>query len=407
VNYVPEAPVVPVLAVALLSNPKVEKRFVCGRSAYYRILEIRFGRRKMVEERRQHQRRVPNAPLFISLDDSKSGLLLDLCEGGLAVASLVPRNLDEVVSLAFDLPHGVGRVETQARIAWTRDAGHLTGVHFVDLDQDSQQQLTEWISAGANFTAAADQPAEPVFVTRSSYAQVDPILQESRDKASAVQPTTLFPATTEPEPEKSEPVEAGGRERGIKSRYTMELFLAVVLLSWALVFLGYQMGSTGASRQTREVTAAPKGTETPARADLASVGDLSTLAPASTIPPTPAAATARTPVRTAIQPSATPPASKPTSTPTLASKSILIPGTTSMDSGVVLQVGAMKLEDNASAMAQDLRKRRFPAVVFRHGNDTLYRVAVGPYSDADAMAKVKEQLEKQGFKPLRQRWARE
>jgi cell division septation protein DedD len=362
----------------------------------------------MVEERRQHQRLVPNAPLFISLDDSKSGLLLDLCEGGLAVASLVPRNLDEVVSLAFDLPQGVGRVETQARIAWTRDAGHLTGVHFVDLDQDSQRQLTEWISAEANFTAAADQePAEPVFVTRSSYAQVDPILQESRDMASAVPPTTLFPATIEPEPEKSEPVEAGGRERGIKSRYTMELFLAVVLLSWALVFLGYQMGSAGARRQTREVTAAPKGTETSARADLAPVGDLSTLAPASTIPPTPAAATTRTPVRTSIQAPATTPASKPTSTPTLASKSILIPGTSSMDSGVVLQVGAMKLEDNASAMAQDLWKRRFPAVVFRHGNDNLYRVAVGPYSDADAMAKVKEQLEKQGFKPLRQRWARE
>jgi hypothetical protein len=187
----------------------------------------------MVEERRQHQRLVPNAPLFISLDDSKSGLLLDLCEGGLAVASLVPRNLDEVVSLAFDLPQGVGRVETQARIAWTRDAGHLTGVHFVDLDQDSQRQLTEWISAEANFTAAADQePAEPVFVTRSSYAQVDPILQESRDMASAVPPTTLFPATIEPEPEKSEPVEAGGRERGIKSRYGRCVVVVGAGFSW-------------------------------------------------------------------------------------------------------------------------------------------------------------------------------
>jgi cell division septation protein DedD len=78
-----------------------------------------------------------------------------------------------------------------------------------------------------------------------------------------------------------------------------------------------------------------------------------------------------------------------------------------MDSGLVLQVGAMKLEDNASALAQDLRKKKFPAMVFRHGNDKLYRVAVGPYSDADSTAKVKEQLEKQGFKPLLQRWAGE
>jgi len=78
-----------------------------------------------------------------------------------------------------------------------------------------------------------------------------------------------------------------------------------------------------------------------------------------------------------------------------------------MDSGMVLQVGAMKLEDNAAAMAQELRKRKFPAMVFRRGNDKLYRVAVGPYSDTDSTAKVKEQLEKQGFKPLMQRWAGE
>jgi cell division septation protein DedD len=70
-------------------------------------------------------------------------------------------------------------------------------------------------------------------------------------------------------------------------------------------------------------------------------------------------------------------------------------------------VGAMKLEDNAAAMAQELRKKRFPAVVFRHGSDRLYRVAVGPYSDADSTAKVKGQLEKEGFKPLLQRWAKE
>jgi cell division septation protein DedD len=79
----------------------------------------------------------------------------------------------------------------------------------------------------------------------------------------------------------------------------------------------------------------------------------------------------------------------------------------SMDSGVILQVGAMRLEDNATALARDLRKRNFPAVVFRHGNEKLYRVAVGPYSDADTSGKIKEQLEKQGFKPFVQRWVRD
>src|SRR6202035_2479105 len=110
---------VPVLGVALLSNSGLERKRDCRHPAYYRILEISSWKKEMVEERRQHQRLVPNAPLFVSMDDSKSGLLLDLCPGGLAMASLVPRNLDEVVSLAFDLPENVGHIEAKAAIAWT------------------------------------------------------------------------------------------------------------------------------------------------------------------------------------------------------------------------------------------------------------------------------------------------
>ncbi len=342
----------------------------------------------MVEERRQHQRLVPNAPLFISLDDSKSGLLLDLCEGGLAVASLVPRSLDEVVSLAFDLPESVGRIEAKAKIAWTRDSGHLTGVHFVDLDDASHQQLSEWISTGTNLRLAPLQEAvEPVIVTRSTYAQVDAIPEDMPAKAAVDLRESMREAEsvveTGRERAKPEPSLTVGREHAGKSRYSLELFLAVVVLSCALIFLGYQMGSSGASRQSREVTSAPKVTEASSKPEVASAAALPE--PAAT----PAPASARTTART--------PAPMRTAAPT----------GPSMDSGVVLQVGAMKVEDNAAAMAQELRKKKFPAVVFRHGNDKLYRVAVGPYSNTDSTAKVKEQLEKEGFKPLLQRWAKE
>jgi len=345
----------------------------------------------MVEERRQHQRLVPNAPLFIALDDSKNGLLLDLCEGGLAVASLVPRSLDDVVALAFDLPEGVGQIQAKAKIAWTRDSGHLTGVHFLELDEASQQQLSEWISAGTDLRLAPlPEAIEPVVVTRSTYAQVDPIPRDTGDKATADSIRSLF--MTQPASEgqldaaKSESSVPFGRERTGKARYSVELFVAVVVLSWALVFLGYQMGSTGASRQSREVTTAAKEAEATSKPELASAGSLpATAVPAPSLVPAPA----RTPKRAA------------------APANVAAPAATSKDSGVVLQVGAMKLEDNAAAMAQELRKKKFPAVVFRHGSDRLYRVAVGPYSDADSTAKVKEQLEKEGFKPLLQRWAKE
>ena len=106
-------------------------------------------------------------------------------KAGLAVASLVPRNLDDVVSLAFDLPEGVGHIEAKAQIAWTRDSGHLTGVRFMDLDEVSQQQLSEWIAAGTNLRpAGSEELDEPVIVTRSTYAQVDAIRREVRNANS-------------------------------------------------------------------------------------------------------------------------------------------------------------------------------------------------------------------------------
>jgi SPOR domain/PilZ domain len=322
----------------------------------------------MVEDRRQHTRLIPTSPLFVSLDDCKSGLLLDVCEGGLAVATVLPRNTDEVISLSFDLPEGTGHIQAKAEIAWTRDLGHLTGVRFVELDEASRQQLGEWICARAGQRpAVSEEPVEPVFVTRSTYAQVDSIPQENRDKGAAEERSSMVPLQLAGEPEATQPTilsETGLSGSG-KSRHTFELVLAVVLLTWALVYLGFQMGSTGVSRQSKELGTPPKASEASSQALVSSVE-------ASPAPERPAS-------------------------------SALTVG----DSGVVLQVGAMKLEDNADALAQELQKKNFPAFVFRHGGDRLYRVAIGPYSDAKETLKVKDNLEKQGFQPILRSWVPE
>jgi cell division septation protein DedD len=337
------------------------------------------GREKMVEERRQHQRLVPNAPLFVSLDESKSGLLLDLCEGGLSVASLLPRSLDEIVSVSFDLPEGIGRIEAKAKITWTRDAGHLTGVRFIEVGGQAQYWLNEWISTGTDLRLAPiAEAAEPVLVARSTFAQVDPISAQVPDQSSADLRASLPEAPivgVAQSGTSSHPVATAEPGRKGKSRYAIELFLAILGLSWALVFLGYRMGVTGASRQMQEVTAAPRLAEAVPSPELASATGA------------PAEKPMLTPVRTPV-PVPSPASAKP-----------------AMDSGVVLQVGAMKLENHAATLARDLRRKKFPAVVFRNGSDKLYRVAVGPYSDADSTGKVKQQLEKQGFKPMLQHWA--
>jgi cell division septation protein DedD len=341
----------------------------------------------MLQERRHHPRLTPSCPLVVSLHDSGPGLLLDVCEGGVALATVVPKNLDDIISLSFELPEGKGHIQATAEIAWTRDSGHLTGVRFMDLAHTSRRQLEEWISAGAGATAVAvadsAEPEEPqsAAFTETLEPRVEEAVSPARDEEpvrdeekgkdqtvvhlrAAITPTLLAGgAASEP----AGPRLDAGLGYDAAPRYPIRLFLAVMLLSWALVFLGYRMGSSEISTQAKEATAP------------ASQPDV--VSKALVTPPTAVEASS----------SATSPASNSAAW---------------TDPGVVFQVGAMKEESNADALAEALQKKNLPAFVFRRGSDRLYKVAVGPYTDAEAEStvKIKDDLQKQGFQPILKRW---
>ena len=66
----------------------------------------------------------------------------------------------------------------------------------------------------------------------------------------------------------------------------------------------------------------------------------------------------------------------------------------------LLQVAALRVESEAIAVANDLRKKRFPAYVQTPQGDKYYRVQVGPYTDQKAMQTAKKGLETAGFKAI-------
>lgn len=73
------------------------------------------------------------------------------------------------------------------------------------------------------------------------------------------------------------------------------------------------------------------------------------------------------------------------------------------DAGFILQVAVMKEEKDAISFADLLRQKGFPAYVFKPASAKLYRVLVGPYSDADSAVKVEEELRKEGFDAIRRK----
>jgi cell division septation protein DedD len=66
----------------------------------------------------------------------------------------------------------------------------------------------------------------------------------------------------------------------------------------------------------------------------------------------------------------------------------------------LLQVAALRAESEAIVVANDLRKKKFPAFVQSPQGDRYYRVQVGPYTDQKAMQAAKKGLETAGFKAI-------
>ncbi|MFZ0415456.1 MAG: SPOR domain-containing protein, partial [Candidatus Acidiferrales bacterium] len=67
---------------------------------------------------------------------------------------------------------------------------------------------------------------------------------------------------------------------------------------------------------------------------------------------------------------------------------------------IVLQVGALRSESDALAMADALQQKGFPAFVIVPTTDSFYRVQVGPFLSQTVGDRAKESLQREGFKAI-------
>ncbi len=116
----------------------------------------------LLSRERRRAFRVPvQAPVEITLPDTRKvdGILLDLSETGMDVLTAEPQITDSLLSCHFQLPDGALEVEARGQVAWANPNGQ-TGVHFLDLPENTLAGLKKWVKAAAN-TAGAD-PDEAV-----------------------------------------------------------------------------------------------------------------------------------------------------------------------------------------------------------------------------------------------------
>ena len=83
------------------------------------------------------------------------------------------------------------------------------------------------------------------------------------------------------------------------------------------------------------------------------------------------------------------------------SKSVAVSYNTTIPAGsYVLQVAAMRQNADATAVANSLRLKHFPAFVINPTTDKYYHVQVGPYHDMKSADAAKKGLESAGFKAI-------
>ena len=180
----------------------------------------------MFPDRRQYPRLVPGSTLLVHAD-KYTGLLSNLCEGGLAVHSRFPNTEGTLFFLTVELPGSNSMMRVRAQTAWTSDSENKTGLRFVHLTDASRQQLREWMSARSTTTM---KEVPPSCITSQWRPQFN--LAEVRRHLSAR-------------------VELEAPRRNDALLRLTGLVLAAATLCLFFIFRGYYLGSGKRHPQTR------------------------------------------------------------------------------------------------------------------------------------------------------------
>jgi hypothetical protein len=314
----------------------------------------------MKNDRRQHPRLVMNSPVLVSLGIFPVGLLFDLGEGGLSVRGLVPDDQNEFHFASFRLPSGRARgdcfIEASVEIAWTRNSEKRAGLRFVQLGDKSQRELKEWLGIRSGTIAAGLADLETACPELGFPENASDCLYPSISRQSVCSPEIRR------ESERTKTREAGASPLNA-SRRQLELFLLAAFLCSPFVLLGYYLPSLLEKLKANRSKAESHTPQLISNRAITPV-DLSS------------------------------------------SKQSILPSRLSVDQpGFVLQVGAMRYEENADALAATLNQMNFPAFVFRRQGDHFYRVVVGPFENVESSTKVKDDLERKDFEAILKPWS--
>jgi SPOR domain/PilZ domain len=328
--------------------------------------------------------------------DGNGGVILNLSRSGIAMQAARTLGDESSLQMRFQLSMSKSWIEARGLVKWIDDSKKQIGVEFVDVPYEGRILINRWITwtsqgnrvagtisflphaAAINDTTRTFEPSgidlppvvtadtangiplldsdegEPIVFTLSSEGS------ETAEKSSSIERLDQAPAMNASHPatlslfqsslESSRA--AGLKNKIIPSRHIIGMAIAVLLFPILYFLFLFHTRTEGNGFPTGQVSAS---------------AEKSVLPPAQT-------------------------------------NSTTVRGASLGEPGFVLQVAAMKNQENSLALIESLRRMNYPVIVRHRESDHFYYVLVGPFSDADSVAEVKKELKIQGFDAVQMPW---
>jgi TonB family protein len=111
----------------------------------------------LTTERRQSPRHPVRPTEYIEIGDRNGGIILDISEGGMAVASAQAMVGNQTLNFRFQLPRSAETIEAFGEINWIGETKKRAGVRFVDLPVAAREQIRNWIDSETSGYSNGDQ----------------------------------------------------------------------------------------------------------------------------------------------------------------------------------------------------------------------------------------------------------
>jgi TonB family protein len=169
---------------------------------------------------RRLEPRIPVRPIeYIEVGESNGGIILDVCEHGVAVSAAQPLGGDQILRLRFQLPRLPDIIETVGEISWIGESKKRAGIRFVDLPESARQQIRRWIAmqtagtshVGSTPGTGTDQAFRSLVTTASE--QSDRLSPAEKGNALSEMASPSFVTPQEAESENGENLPVAHRPR--------------------------------------------------------------------------------------------------------------------------------------------------------------------------------------------------